>query len=83
MSRYNQKMLVRKKSGTIHALKKRRNLALIIWLAVCIAIGAGIYFGYSKENMSDTPIKSVGFDGGVTTGNELLEDVPFGPWMAE
>ncbi len=83
MSRYNQKMLVRKKSGTIHALKKRRNLALVIWLVVCIAIGVGIYFGYSKENMSDTPIKSVGFDGGVTTGNELLEDVPFGPWMAE
>lgn len=82
MSRYDEKMLVRKKSGTVYALKKRRNIALIIWLVVCIAIGIGIYFGYAKENLSDTPIKSVGYEGGVTTGNELLEDVPFGPWMA-
>lgn len=80
--RYNSKKLKRHASGTELVYRKRRMLLIVLWLFVCIGIGIWIYKGYSEEHMSDTPVNN-GYTGGVTTGNELLEDVPFGPWMAE
>lgn len=58
-------------------------MLVALWLVMCVGIGIWIYKGYAEKNMSDTPIKSTYSNNGVTTGNELLEGVPFGPWMAE
>lgn len=81
--RYNRRKLKRRSSGTELVYRKRRLLLIVLWLFVCIGIGIGIYKGYSVKNMSDTPVKSEYSGSGVTTGNELKDGVPFGPWMSE
>lgn len=81
--RYSSRKLKKRSSGTELVYKRRRRLLIVIWLFLCVRIGVWIYKGYSEKNMSDTPVKSSYSVNGVTTGNELLEGVPFGPWMAE
>ncbi|MGN0165403.1 MAG: hypothetical protein ACI39R_04410 [Lachnospiraceae bacterium] len=81
--RYNSKKLKRHASGTELVYRKRRLLLIALWLLLCVGIGVWIFKDYAAQHMSDTPVKAQYTNSGVTTGNELKEDVPFGPWMAE
>lgn len=81
--RYNSRKLKRHSSGTELVYRKRRFLLIVFWLFICVGIGIWIYKGYSVKKMSDTPVKSEYAGSGVTTGNELKDGVPFGPWMSE
>jgi hypothetical protein len=79
-ARYDSKKLGKSSSGSEHVYKVRRRFIIFVWLVVCIGIGTAIYFNYSAKNMSDTSAKTITLDTGVTTGNELKDDVAFGPW---
>lgn len=81
--KYDSRKLKRHSSGTELVYKRRRLILIALWFVICIGIGVVVYNGYSKKHMSDTPANSSYSEEKVTTGNELLENVPFGPWMAE
>ena len=81
--RYDSKKLKRHSSGTELVYRKRRMIVIVLWLLICVGIGVWIFKGYAEQRMSDTPVKNAYTSNGVTTGNELLQDVPFGPWMVD
>lgn len=78
--RYNRKKLAGKRSGTELVYRKRRMMIIALWLVFSIIVGFAYYKYYSSAKMSDTPVKSIQLDGGVKTGCELKDDVPYGPW---
>lgn len=82
-SRYDSRMLTKKSSGSERVLKRRRAVCILLWFAICIAVGIVIYKFYSVKHMSDRPIHTIELEGSVSVGNELKDDVPFGPWMAD
>ncbi len=82
-SRYDSRILTKKTSGSERVLKRRRAVCILLWFVICVTMGFVIYKFYSQKHMSDKSVHTIELEGSVSVGNELKDDVPFGPWMAD
>ena len=78
--RYKSRRLTARKSGTERVFRNHRKIVIILWLMLSLVIGVIIYKGFTADRFSDTPVKNIQLEGGVKTGCDLNEELPFGPW---
>lgn len=77
---YDKKIVDSRKSSERTKTNRRKLLVVLAWLVLCVIVGVIFYNTYAKGNMSDVPKVAIRIGDGVTTGNELLKGVDFGPW---